>query len=269
MARSPSSLLSRICCATALGLGLLSSPVFAQTGNTDAIQVEKKELRAPKVIFFDVNETLLDLTAMRSSVGEALGGRDDLLPLWFSTMLHHSLVDSTTGRFHTFGEIGVASLLMVAEIEGIELTKDQAKTAIVTPLRSLPPHPDVRDGLQALKDKGYKLVSLTNSSNKGVYTQFKNADLLPYFDERLSVEDINLYKPDTRTYEWAIERMGIAAEDAMLVAAHGWDIAGAKQAGWQAAFIARPGKVLYPLALSPDTVVNGLDELVSQLPNAK
>ena len=275
MARSPSSLLSRLCCATAVGISLLSSPVFAQTDTRGAAQpdtntaMSARELRAPKVIFFDVNETLLDLTAMRSSVGEALGGRDDLLPLWFSTMLHHSLVDSTTGRFHTFGEIGVASLLMVAEIEGIELTKEQAKTAIVTPLRSLPPHPDVRDGLQALKDKGYKLVSLTNSSNQGVYTQFKNADLLSYFDERLSVEDINLYKPDTRTYEWAIEKMGIAAEDAMLVAAHGWDIAGAKQAGWQAAFIARPGKVLYPLAIAPDTVVSGLDELVSQLPDAK
>ena len=275
MAPSPSSLLSRLCCATAVGISLLSSPVFAQTDTRGAAQPDKntamsaRELRAPKVIFFDVNETLLDLTAMRSSVGEALGGRDDLLPLWFSTMLHHSLVDSTTGRFHTFGEIGVASLLMVAEIEGIELTKEQAKTAIVTPLRSLPPHPDVRDGLQALKDKGYKLVSLTNSSNQGVYTQFKNADLLSYFDERLSVEDINLYKPDTRTYEWAIEKMGIAAEDAMLVAAHGWDIAGAKQAGWQAAFIARPGKVLYPLAIAPDTVVSGLDELVSQLPDAK
>jgi len=275
MACSPSSLLSRLCCATAVGISLLSSPVFAQTDTRGAAQPDKntamsaRELRAPKVIFFDVNETLLDLTAMRSSVGEALGGRDDLLPLWFSTMLHHSLVDSTTGRFHTFGEIGVASLLMVAEIEGIELTKAQAKTAIVTPLRSLPPHPDVRDGLQALKNKGYKLVSLTNSSNQGVYTQFKNADLLSYFDERLSVEDINLYKPDTRTYEWAIEKMGIAAEDAMLVAAHGWDIAGAKQAGWQAAFIARPGKVLYPLAIAPDTVVSGLDELVSQLPNAK
>ncbi|MEC9164926.1 MAG: haloacid dehalogenase type II [Pseudomonadota bacterium] len=275
MARSPSSLLSRLCCATAVGISLLSSPVFAQTDTRGAAQPDKntamsaRELRAPKVIFFDVNETLLDLTAMRSSVGEALGGRDDLLPLWFSTMLHHSLVDSTTGRFHTFGEIGVASLLMVAEIEGIELTKAQAKTAIVTPLRSLPPHPDVRDGLQALKNKGYKLVSLTNSSNQGVYTQFKNADLLSYFDERLSVEDINLYKPDTRTYEWAIEKMGIAAEDAMLVAAHGWDIAGAKQAGWQAAFIARPGKVLYPLAIAPDTVVSGLDELVSQLLDAK
>lgn len=196
----------------------------------------------PKVIFFDVNETLLDLSAMRTSVSKALGGRDDLLPLWFSTMLHHSLVDSTTGRFHTFGEIGVASLMMVAEIQGIEITKEEAKKAIVTPLQSLPPHPDVVAGLKALKAKGYTLVSLTNSSNKGVYTQFKNANLLSFFDARLSVEDINLYKPDTRTYEWAANKMGVKPEEAMLVAAHGWDIAGAKQAGWRAAFIERPGK---------------------------
>ncbi len=274
MTRFLSKQLPTFLCATSLVLSVVCGQLSAQPHESLHSQQEANtqvtsKLNAPKIIFFDVNETLLDLTAMRSSVGEALGGRDDLLPLWFSTMLHHSLVDSTTGRFHTFGEVGVASLLMVAEIEGIELTKAQAKTAIVTPLRSLPPHPDVRDGLRALKDKGYTLVSLTNSSNQGVYTQFKNADLLSYFDERLSVEDINLYKPDTRTYKWAIEKMGIEPEDAMLVAAHGWDIAGAKQAGWQAAFIARPGKVLYPLAIAPDTVVSGLDELVSQLPNAK
>lgn len=223
-------------------------------------------LSAPKIIFFDVNETLLDLTAMRESVSKALGGREDLLPLWFSTMLHYSLVDSTTERFHTFGEIGVAALLMVAETQGIPLTSEQAKTAIVTPLRSLPPHPDVRAGLQKLKDKGYTLVSLTNSSNKGVYTQFHNADLLSFFDQRLSVEDINRYKPDLRTYAWATQKMGIAPKDAMLVAAHGWDIAGAKQAGWQAVFIQRPGKVLYPLALKPDAVIRDLTTLADMLP---
>lgn len=253
-------LLLILCC-------LVSLPSLAHNHETHAASAVM--LPAPKVIFFDVNETLLDLTAMRSSVGEALGGRNDLLPLWFSTRLHHSLVDSTTQRFHTFGEIGVASLLMVAEIEGITLSKEDAKKAIVTPLRSLPPHGDVVEGLKALKAKGYTLVSLTNSSNKGVYTQFKNADLLSYFDKRLSVEDINLYKPDLRAYAWAAEQMQIKAEDAMLVAAHGWDIAGAKQAGWQAAFIARPGKVLYPLALKPDTVVSGLNELVAQLPDVK
>lgn len=68
----------------------------------------------PKVIFFDVNETLLDLESMRASVGQALNGQNELLPLWFSTMLHYSLVDTATQRYHNFGDIGVAALMMVA-----------------------------------------------------------------------------------------------------------------------------------------------------------
>lgn len=35
----------------------------------------------PKVLFFDVNETLLDLKPLKQSVGEALGGRPELVPL--------------------------------------------------------------------------------------------------------------------------------------------------------------------------------------------
>lgn len=68
-------------------------------------------LHKPKVIIFDVNETLLDLDSMRESIGDALGGREDLLPLWFSTMLHHSLVSTAIGDYQDFGKIGVASLI--------------------------------------------------------------------------------------------------------------------------------------------------------------
>lgn len=223
------------------------------------------ELPTPKVIFFDVNETLLDLEDLRSSVAEALDGRDDLLGLWFSMMLHHSLVDSVTECFHTFGEIGVSALLMVAESKGIELSEEEARTAIVTPLRSLPPHPDVKDGLSQLKGTGITLASLTNSSNRGVQTQFENAGLMEFFERRLSVEDIKLYKPDLRTYRWALDQMGVKPEEAMLVVAHGWDIAGAKAIGMQATFIARPGKTLYPLAIKPDYIVADLHELVKIL----
>ncbi|GGW79853.1 hypothetical protein GCM10007391_10840 [Alteromonas halophila] len=60
--------------------------------------------------------------------------------------------------------------------------------------------------------------------------------------------------------------MGVEPQEALLVAAHGWDIAGAKQAGWQAAFISRPGKVLYPLALKPDYNISDLPALAKQLP---
>ncbi|TMN74346.1 haloacid dehalogenase type II [Pseudoalteromonas sp. S1727] len=229
------------------------------------VMADQSQLNKPKVIIFDVNETLLDLESMRTSIGAALGGREDLLPLWFSTMLHHSLVSTAIGDYQDFGKIGVASLLMVAQNNKIKLDAEQAKTAIVTPLLSLPAHPDVKAALQTLKARGYKLVSLTNSSNHGVKTQFENAGLTAFFDARYSIEDIKIYKPDLRAYQWALDKLGVKPEQALMVAAHGWDIAGAKAAGLQAAFIARPGKALYPLAEKPDYNVKDLTELTALL----
>ena len=223
-----------------------------------AMADEAQEQAKPKVLIFDVNETLLDLTSMRTSIGKALGGREDLLPLWFSTMLHHSLVDTVTGDYHDFGQIGVASLAMVAKNNNIKITNEQAKTAIVTPLLTLPPHGDVKEGLAKLKAQGYKLVSLTNSSNKGVKAQFESAGLMSYFDARYSIEDIKIYKPDLRAYEWVLKKLNVAPNEAMMVAAHGWDVAGALWAGWRAAFIGRPGQQEYPLAPKTEIVVSDL-----------
>lgn len=235
------------------------------SGYSLAGDAAESKLHKPKVIIFDVNETLLDLESMRKSVGAAIGGREDLLPLWFSTMLHYSLVVSATGEYDSFGNIGAAALQMVAEINGIDITEKEARTAIVTPLRSLPAHPEVEEGLVALKEKGYKLVTLTNSSLKGVQTQLKNANLSQYFDANLSIESVGVFKPHLSTYEWAIKELGVNKNEALMVAAHGWDIAGADKAGLQTAFVRRTGKVLFPLAAIPDYSVKGIGDLAMQL----
>lgn len=222
-------------------------------GATNSEEIEKKEFTTrPKVLFFDVNETLLDLTAMKTSVGNVLNGRSELLPLWFTTMLQYSLVSTVGRQYKDFGIIGSAALQMVAANNGIQVTEKEAQEAISGPIRSLPAHPEVKASLQALKDAGYTLVSFTNSSNKGVRTQFENAGLIDYFEERLSIEDIGKFKPHTDAYDWAARKMGIQPSECLLVAAHGWDIAGAIWAGWRSAFVSRPGAQLYPLAPNPE-----------------
>lgn len=205
----------------------------------------------PKVLFFDVNESLLDLGNLKKSIGKALGDREELLPLWFTTMLQYSLVSSAARQYEDFGVIGAATLRMVASNHGIKLSEGEAKAAL-SPLRSLPPHPEVKEALQKLKNAGYKMVSLTNSSNEGVALQFKKAGLNDYFDMRLSIEDVAKYKPDRDVYDWAAHKIGAQPHECLMIAAHGWDIAGALWAGWRGAFIARPGQQLYPLAPLPE-----------------
>lgn len=218
----------------------------------------------PKCLFFDVNETLLDLDAMKASVAHALGGRPDLLPLWFTTMLQHSLVATVGDHYDDFGVIGAATLQMVARNAGIELTDETAKQAIA-PIRSLPPHPDVKPALEQLKQAGFRMVTLTNSSQAGVDTQMKNAGLTDLFETRLSIEELQMFKPHSHVYKWAARKMQVPPEDCMLIAAHGWDIAGALWAGWRGAFVSRPGAQLYPLAKQPEIIEPDMQRVAGQL----
>lgn len=211
----------------------------------------------PKVLFFDVNETLLDLSILKKEVAETLEGREDLLGIWFTTMLHYSLVTSASGQYEHFGNIGAAALQMVAASNDIPITKAKARDIVIGNLRNLQAHPEVKSALSQLKSEGYTLASFTNGSNEGVKEQFQSAGLTDYFDARLSVEDVGQFKPFKATYEWAAQKMGIRPHEAMLIAAHGWDVAGALWAGWRAAFISRPGQQLFPLA--PNAEINAPD----------
>lgn len=246
-------------------LASLVAPHLAFSTSVKDNKTPNLDATPPKVIFFDVNETLLDLTAMKDSVGKILNNRKDLLPLWFTTMLQYSLVSTVGNQYNDFGVIGAAALQMVASNHGITLSETEAKEAILGPIRSLPAHPEVKASLKKLKDAGYILVSFTNSSNKGVETQFKNSGLLDYFDKRLSVEDIGKFKPHADSYRWAARQMKIKPEECLLVAAHGWDIAGALWANWRGAFISRPGAQLYPLADKPEIIAKDLALITEQL----
>ena len=249
---------------SAAGAAITSTPAFARNAWGSERQSKGSEMARPKAIFFDVNETLLDLTSMKRSVASVLGGREDLLSLWFTTMLQYSLVSSAGGQYEDFGVIGAATLRMVARNNGIDLGESDAKNAIM-PIRSLPPHPDVREGLQRIKSAGYRMITLTNSSNAGVEAQMHNAGLTDMFETRLSVEDVQMYKPHQHVYAWAARKIGLEPHECMLVAAHGWDIAGALWAGWRGAFLARPGAQLYPLAPKPEIDVPDLGAAADRL----
>ena len=218
----------------------------------------------PKVILFDVNETLLDLKPVKASVGTALGGRPGLAPLWFTTLLQYSLVGTVADQYLDFAEVGAACLRMVAKNHGIDLSQDAAESA-VAPMRSLPPHPDVIPALTELRDAGFRLVTLTNSSKAAVADQIKHAGLSEFFEALLSVEDVGKYKPHADVYLWAAGKAGADVSECLLVAAHGWDVAGAKWAGMRTAFVARPGQQAFPLGPAIDITVPSLAQLPGEL----
>ena len=204
----------------------------------------------PAVIFFDVNETLLDMSPLKQAVNAAFGS-PAAFSQWFGLLLQHSLVATVTDEYFNFGTLADAALDMTAHMLRAQPLTHTEKHALTSLLTQLPAHPDVPAGLDQLRAAGYRLVALTNSPPATLAAQLRQAGLAHYFEQALSVEAVRRYKPHPDTYRYALGQLGVAPAQAMLVAAHGWDVAGALHAGLLAGFVARPGQTLYPLAPPP------------------
>jgi 2-haloacid dehalogenase len=206
----------------------------------------------PRVVVCDVNETLLDIAALEPHFKQAFGdGR--VLQEWFTTVLLYSEVATLAGPYSDFASIGGAALDMTAAAHGVALSA-AGRADILQGMLKLPAHPDVRDGLQIMRDAGLRLVTLTNSAPGAVQQQLANAGLASFFERSFSVDSVRRFKPAAEPYRSVADALGLPVDRLRLVAAHAWDVLGALRAGCAAAFVSRPGKVLYPLGPKPDIV---------------
>ncbi|HEX9282938.1 MAG TPA: haloacid dehalogenase type II [Gemmatimonadales bacterium] len=214
-----------------------------------------------RVLAFDVNETLLDLGALdpqfRRAFGDAAARSE-----WFSQVIELAITATASNVYFDFALVGDAALTMVAARRHVDLTPT-ARTGIVGGMRTLPPHPDARPGLERLRDAGFRLAALTNSSSDAAAAQLDHAGLRGYFEQVLSVDRVRRLKPAPEVYRMAATSLGVPVGEMRLVAAHSWDVAGALRAGCAAAFVSRPGKVLDPLAPSPDVVGPDLEAVAA------
>ena len=216
-----------------------------------------------RTIVFDVSETLLDPSALDPHFTRAFGD-SSVREQWLEQMIQSALVSTILGQYMNFGSVAGMALDMLTLRHGIELS-DQDREAIVDGMASLPAHGEVPAALQSLRDAGLRLAALTNATQKLAETQLTGAGLDGYFDAVLSVETVRRFKPAVEVYEMAAERLGEPGDRLRLVAAHDWDVAGALNAGWRAAFVARPGKIIAPQARSPDILGGDMTEVAEQI----
>ena len=212
---------------------------------------------------FDVNETLLDLGALDPHFERAFGDAG-VRRAWFLQLLQSALVATVTGAYSDFGQVGAAALQIVAEREGVDLS-DEDRQRILGGMRELPPHPEVAESLQRLRDAGLRLATLTNSTQLVAEAQMESAGLRGYFEQILSADAVGRLQPAPEPYRMAAESLGVRVDEIRLVAAHAWDVAGALRAGCAAAFVVRPGMVLDPLVERPDVAGADLREVADRI----
>jgi 2-haloacid dehalogenase len=179
---------------------------------------------------------------------------------WFQQMLQSAFVSTVTDTYRDFSTLGRAALEMTASRRGLQLTDEQQRQ-ILGGIRQLPPHPDAADGLNRVRQAGFRVAALTNSTAEVAEAQLEHAGLRDFFELVLSADMAGRLKPAREAYHMAAQRLGVDPRDLRLIAAHFWDVTGAMRAGCAAAFVARPRMVLDPAGEQPDVIGADLREV--------
>jgi 2-haloacid dehalogenase len=217
-------------------------------------------------VVFDLNETLLDMSALDGTFARIFGHVDgaELRKKWFKQVLELFLTATITGQYRSFDKLTDDALHMLAKQQGREASHED-REALKTAQARIPAYPDVRPGLELLKEAGFTIATLTNSSAKSAKKLLEQAGLASLFDQILSVDAVERFKPAREAYAYAARELGVKPDGLLLVAAHAWDIAGALAAGCSAAFVERPEKVLSPGGEKPQFQGRDIRDVARQI----
>src|ERR1700729_3310224 len=113
------------------------------------------------LIVFDVNETLLDLETMESTFQRIFGDKN-AMRLWFANLIMYSASLTVAGCYVPFTDIGSAVMKMLADTRAVKIN-DEDKKKLLEKFSTMPPHAEVPLALRKLRDRGFRLFTLTDN----------------------------------------------------------------------------------------------------------
>src|SRR5438477_12665951 len=115
-----------------------------------------------RVLVFDVNETLLDLSALDPHFQRVFGDATVRVE-WFQTMLQSAFLTTITGPYKPFGDHLRAALAITALRRGLRVSHEDER-AMLAGVRTLPACAAVRPALEQVRSAGYRPGALTSSA---------------------------------------------------------------------------------------------------------
>lgn len=216
-----------------------------------------------RAVAFDVNETLFRLDAVASRLHE-VGLGTDSLELWFTRILRDGFAAAAAGSFAAFPDLARHHLRELARSRAVELPEGAADR-VIGGFQEVEAHRDVEPTFRRLAKVGVRIVTLTNGT-AAITRSFLEREGLDGLVERVfEVAEVGLWKPRPEPYRFVADELGVEARELALVAAHPWDVHGARAAGLVAGWVNRAGGA-YPDSLAaPDVEGTSLYEVTGPL----
>ena len=213
-----------------------------------------------KAVVFDAYGTLFDVNSAAEKCKDKIGAKwETFANFWRTTQLEYTWLRSLMERHKNFWEITEDSLDKSMRVFNINKSM---KNELLNLYKILSPYPEVRGVLEDLKKKNFKLAILSNGTPALLDELVVSNKLNNLFDDLFSIEEVKVYKPDSRVYEIPVKKYNVKANEITFLSANTWDVSGGGNYGYNSIWVNRNKLEFDILDYKPKNEINNLTHLL-------
>ena len=213
-----------------------------------------------KAIIFDAYGTLFDVNSAAEKCKSKIGDKwESFANYWRTTQLEYTWLRSLMNRHKDFWTVTEDSLNKSMQAFKIELSM---KNELLDLYKILSTFPEVKEVLQNLKKKDYKLAILSNGTPSLLNELVKSNNLDNIFNDIFSIEEVKVYKPNSKVYDIPIKKYQIKKNEVAYLSANTWDVSAGGNYGFNPVWVNRNNNIFDNLDYKPKNEVKNLKQLL-------
>ena len=214
----------------------------------------------PKAIVFDAYGTLFDVNSAAEKCKSKIGNKwESFANFWRTTQLEYTWLRSLMKKHKDFWQVTEDSLDKSMKVFNID---NSLKKELLNLYKILSPYPEVKKVLKNLKEKKFKLAILSNGTPELLKELVKENNLDNLFDDLFSIEQVKIYKPDSKVYDLPLKKYKIKPSEVTFLSANTWDVSGAGNYGYNSVWVNRNNAIFDNLDFKPKKEINNLSQLL-------
>ena len=213
-----------------------------------------------KALVFDAYGTLFDVNSAANKCKDKIGEDwENFANFWRTTQLEYTWLRSLMRRHRDFWKITEDSLDKSMKVFGVD---KNMKNELLNLYKVLSPYPEVKNVLQSLKEQNFKLAILSNGTPALLNELVASNNLNNLFDDLFSVEEVKVFKPDSKVYEIPTKKYNIKANQIIFLSSNTWDVSGGGNFGYNSVWVNRNKSKFDLLDYQPKNEINNLTQLL-------
>ncbi len=213
-----------------------------------------------KAIIFDAYGTLFDVNSAAEKCKDKIGDKwESFANYWRTTQLEYTWLRSLMKRHKDFWQVTEDSLDKSMKAHDID---SSLRNELLDLYKILSPFKEVPTVLKSLKEKDLKLAILSNGTPTLLNQLVKSNNLDNLFDDLFSIEEVGIYKPDSKVYDIPIRKYNIQNNEVAFLSANTWDVSGGGNYGYNSIWVNRNNNIFDKLDYSPKHQIKQLGDLL-------